>query len=278
MTISTPISASLVKALRDKTDAPIVDCKKALIEAGGDLTKAKEVLRVRLGQNALRVSARPTTEGVIAARVSTDGKAAVILEVTCETDFVARDEIFTTFAQNICQIVLEHQPAHCDALSVLRYNQQETVEQARVRLVGTMGENIAIARFVCLQTALHTFQHYVHNGRIGAIVEYDGPDSLGKDLALHIVASRPVCVSRDQVPEALVAKERAIFLQQAQESGKPAHVVTKMVEGRVTKFLSEITLCEQAFVKNTEHTVQHLLEVCQGHVARFVIFSVGEHQ
>jgi elongation factor Ts len=270
----------MVMELRSRTGLPMMDCKRALTEAGGDLGKAEELLRVKSGARASKAADRIAAEGVIGAFVATDGRTGALVEVNCETDFVARNPDFVSFAGALARIVADKAPADPAALLALP-QAGGTVESARAALVQKIGENVSVRRFVRL-TAAGRLAQYVHGGgRIGVMVAFDGgDDQTGKDVAMHIAASvasvRPVCVSRDQVPRELVERERAIYSAQAAESGKPADIVAKMVEGRVNKFLSEVTLLGQPFVKNPDESVDKYLKSRGAKVERFELYVVGE--
>ena len=276
------IAASTVMELRSRTGLGMMECKKALAETGGDLAKAEELLRVRSGAKASKAAARVAAEGVVGAWLAADSKAGAMVEVNCETDFVARNEDFVAFAKRLAQLAAEKHPADVTALAVLPLD-GGTVETVRQALVQKIGENVSIRRFQRFQTAGRVASYVHGGGRIGVLVEYDGGDeALGKDIAMHVAASgapgaiRPVAVSRNDVPADLIAKERAIFSQQAAESGKPADIVAKMVEGRVAKFLSEVTLLGQPFVKNPDETVEKVLKAKHASVKAFAMFVVGE--
>jgi elongation factor Ts len=271
------ITASMVKDLRDRTDAPMMECKKALTEAGGDLAKAEELLRVRLGNKASKASARTAAEGVVAISISGDGKLGAIVEINCETDYVAKNEDFLKFADSVGELVSAKKPADVGALSALAFG-GATVEQTRAALVGKIGENLSIRRFARIE-AKGKLSHYIHNRKIGVLIDVVGGDEqLGRDLAMHIAASKPKGLSRDDVPVALVQTERKIAEAKAAESGKPANIVEKMVEGSVQKYLKEVTLLGQPFVKDPsgKQTVEALLKARGASVSRFVLYVVGE--
>ena len=243
------ISASMVMDLRQRTGLGMMECKKALTEAAGDLAKAEELLRIRSGAKASKAAGRIAAEGVIGLYVAPDAKTAAMVEVNCETDFVSRNDEFRAFAAELAQIVVRDSPADVAALGARPLASGETVEARRVALVQKIGENMTIRRFA-RRTATGRLASYVHGARIGVLVDVTGgQDALGKDLAMHVAASKPMAVSRDQVPADVVAKERAIAAARAAESGKPANIVDKMVEGAVAKFLAEVTLLAQPFVK-----------------------------
>jgi elongation factor Ts len=272
------ITASMVKELREKTDAPMMECKKALTEASGDLMKAEEILRVRLGNKASKAAGRVAAEGVVAVFIAPDASLGAIVEVNCETDFVAKNEDFLALARNLASLVAEKAPADVAALSALPLG-GSTVEQVRTALVGKIGENMSIRRFARLQ-AKGRLQSYVHGGsKIGVLIDVIGGDeTLAKDLAMHIAASKPVALSKDEVGAELIQRERDIAQQKALESGKPANIAEKMVEGSVQKFLKEVTLLGQPFVKDEtgKTTVEQLLKSKGASVSRFVLYVVGE--
>jgi elongation factor Ts len=270
------ITASMVKDLREKTDAPMMECKKALTEANGDMGKAEEILRVKLGNKAAKASARVAAEGIVGTWLAGDGKLASIVEVNCETDFVAKNPDFLAFVARLAELVAAKNPADVAALSALSIG-DKTVEQTRTELVGRIGENLSIRRFVRIQGKGRIAQ-YVHGGaKIGVMVDVVGGDeTLGKDLAMHIAAAKPVALSRDQVPESLIEKERNIAAAKAAESGKPADIVQKMVEGSVQKYLKEVTLFGQPFVKDDKLTIEQLLKSRGASVPMFTLYIVGE--
>ena len=270
------ISASLVKELRERTGLPMMECKKALTEAGGDMGKAEEILRVKLGNKASKAASRIAAEGVVAAHVARDGKSGALVEVNCETDFVAKNDEFLALAGAIAELVAVRNPADVDALSRLPLK-GATVEDARKALIGKIGENIAIRRFRRIAAA-GRLAVYIHGGaRIGVLVDVTGGDeTLAKDLAMHIAASKPVALSASEVPADLVQRERAIAAAKAAESGKPAAIVEKMVEGSVQKYLKEVTLLGQPFVKNDKQSIEQLLHSRSASVAAFALYVVGE--
>ena len=276
------ISAGMVMELRSRTGLPMMECKKALAEAGGDLPKAEELLRIKSGARASKAADRVAAEGVIGAFVAADGKTGAMIEVNCETDFVARNPDFIAFAGALARLAADKAPADVAALGALA-QAGGTVESARQALVQKIGENLSVRRFVRLSTQGRLAQYVHGGGRIGVTVAYEGGDEqTGKDVALHIAASaapgatRPLAVSRDQVPRELIERERAIYTAQAAESGKPPEIVKKMVEGRLNKFLSEITLLGQPFVKNPDETVEKYLKGRGASVKSFELYVVGE--
>ena len=276
------ISASMVMELRQRTGLAMMECKKALTEAGGDLAKAEDLLRIKSGAKASKAAGRVAAEGVVGAYLAADAKSGAMVEVNCETDFVARNDDFVTLAKRLAQLVAEKNPADVAALSALPLD-AGTVETARVALVQKLGENLSVRRFARFATGGRLAQYLHGGGRIGVTIDFDGADdATGKDIAMHVAASgapgavRPVCVSRDEVPAELIEKERAIYTAQAADSGKPAEIVAKMVDGRIAKFLSEVTLLGQAFVKNPDETVEKYLKSKGATVNSFAMFVVGE--
>nr|WP_257215371.1 translation elongation factor Ts [Pusillimonas noertemannii] len=268
------ITASMVKELREKTDAPMMECKKALTEADGDMARAEELLRVKLGSKASKAASRVTAEGLVGLYVSGDAKKGAVVEVNCETDFVAKNDDFVKFVSDIAQLVADKNPADVAALSELPFA-EGTVESTRSALVGKIGENISIRRFERFETAKQ-LSSYVHGGRIGVLVEFDGSEEVGKDLAMHIAATKPRALDAQGVPAELIEAERSVAAQKAAESGKPAEIVAKMVEGSVQKFLKEVTLLSQPFVKNDKQSVEQMLKEKSASIQRFSIFVVGE--
>jgi elongation factor Ts len=270
------ITAGMVKALREKTDAPMMECKKALAEAGGDLAKAEEILRIRLGNKASRAASRIAAEGVVAAHVAPDGRSGALVEVNCETDFVAKNPEFLALAAAVAELAASRDPATVAALSELPLR-GTTVDEARKALVGKIGENLAIRRFTRM-TAQGRLAVYIHGGaKIGVMADViGGDDALARDIAMHIAATKPVALSAASVPAELVEKERAIAAAKAAESGKPENIVAKMVDGSVQKFLKEVTLLGQPFVKNDKQSIEQLLKSRGASVAGFALYVVGE--
>ncbi|ANN78251.1 translation elongation factor Ts [Bordetella flabilis] len=268
------ITASMVKELREKTDAPMMECKKALTEAQGDLARAEEILRVKLGNKASKAAARVTAEGLIGLYIAPDAKQGAVVEVNCETDFVAKNDDFVAFVNKLAELVATKNPADVAALSELPL-QEGTVETTRTALIGKIGENISVRRFQRMETA-NKLASYVHGGKIGVLVDFNGPDTVGKDLAMHIAATKPKALSAEGVAAADIAAERSVAEQKAAESGKPAEIVAKMVEGSVQKFLKEVTLLSQPFVKNDKQSVEQMLKAEGAGIARFALFIVGE--
>ena len=254
------ITAGMVKELREKTDAPMMECKKALTEADGDMSRAEEILRVKLGNKASKAAARVTAEGIVGIWIAADGKLGAIVEVNCETDFVARNDDFLAFTRELAELVANRNPADVAALSALPMG-GASVEAVRTALVGRIGENMSIRRFARI-AAEGKLASYVHGGsKIGVLIDVVGGDeTLSKDLAMHIAASKPKALSREGVPAQDVERERSIAQQKAAESGKPAEIVAKMVEGTVQKYLKEVTLLGQTFVKDDKLTIEQLLK------------------
>ena len=271
------VTAGMVKELREKTDAPMMECKKALAEADGNMGRAEEILRVKLGNKAAKVSSRIAAEGIVSIDVDASGKVGSIVEVNCETDFVAKNEEFQAFARSLAALVTARAPADVTALSAQPLGGATSVEAARAALVGKIGENISIRRFARI-AALGRILTYVHGGsKIGVLVDLTGgDDSLGKDLAMHIAASKPKALRADGVPAEDIARERSIAQQKAAESGKPAEIQAKMTEGAVQKYLKEVTLLGQPFVKDDKLSIEQLLKQKGATVNTFVLFVVGE--
>ncbi|NMG75012.1 translation elongation factor Ts [Aromatoleum diolicum] len=270
------ITASMVKELREKTDAPMMECKKALTEAAGDMAKAEEILRVKLGSKASKAASRVTAEGIVATYLSADGKLAAMAEVNCETDFVAKNDDFLAFAASVAELVATRNPADVDAISALELGGQ-TVEQVRTALVGKIGENITVRRFVRID-AKGVVASYIHAGaKIGVLVDLVGGDeSLGKDLAMHIAAAKPKALAAAEVSAELIDTERRIAIEKAREAGKPDAMLEKIAEGTVQKFLKEVTLLGQPFVKDDKLTIEALLKSRSASVASFTLYVVGE--
>jgi elongation factor Ts len=270
------ITASMVAELRAKTDAPMMECKKALTEAEGDFDRAEELLRVKLGNKAGKAASRITAEGVVAAVVQ--GTTGALVEVNCETDFVSKNDSFLQFTRSAAQLVADKDPKDVAALSALPLTQDgfgPTVEDVRKGLIGKIGENVSIRRFKRYAGG-GKLASYLHGTRIGVIVEFDGDEVAAKDVAMHVAAMKPVSLSSAEVPSTLIDKERSIATQKAAESGKPADIVAKMVEGSVQKFLKEVSLLNQAFVKNDKQTVEQMLKAANTKVKGFTLYVVGE--
>ena len=271
------ITASMVAELRAKTDAPMMECKKALTEAEGDLVKAEELLRVKLGTKAGKAASRVTAEGVIAAFI--DGSKGAMIEVNSETDFVSKNDSFIAMANAAAKLVAEHNPADVAALSALAYEQDgfgPTLEDVRKGLIGKIGENMSFRRFKRFDGT--SLASYLHGSRIGVVVEFDGDATAAKDVAMHVAAMKPVSVTSADVPAELIEKERTVAAAKAAESGKPADIVAKMVEGSVQKYLKEVSLADQVFVKAADgkQTVAQMLKAANTNVKGFTLYVVGE--
>ena len=272
------ITASMVAELRAKTDAPMMECKKALTEADGDLGKAEEVLRVKLGNKATKAAARITAEGLVAVSITADGKQGAIIEVNCETDFVAKNDEFQALTKNCVELVVSRNPADVAALSSLPLG-DGTVESVRTALVGKIGENMSIRRFERVE-AKGRLVSYIHGGaKIGVLLDLVGGDEqLGKDLAMHIAASKPKALSADGVPADLLETERRIAIEKARADNKPEAMLAKIAEGTVQKYLKDVTLLAQVFVKaeDGKQTVEQLLKAKGASVSGFTLYVVGE--
>ncbi|MFC7408312.1 translation elongation factor Ts [Hydrogenophaga atypica] len=272
------ITASMVAELRAKTDAPMMECKKALTEADGDMAKAEELLRVKLGTKAGKAASRVTAEGVVASFIN--GTTGGLIEVNCETDFVTKNDSFLALANAAAKLVAEHNPASVEALGALAYEQDSfgpTLEDVRKGLIGKIGENMSFRRFKQYSAGAQ-LASYLHGTRIGVVVEFDGNETAAKDTAMHIAAMKPVALSSADVPADLIAKERSVAEAKAAESGKPADIVAKMVEGSVQKYLKEVSLLDQVFVKAADgkQTVGQYLKSTNTTVKGFTLYVVGE--
>ncbi len=272
------ISAAQVKELRQRTGCGMMECKKALVEADGDMDAAAEALRKSGLAKADKKAGRVASEGMIAVEVSGDGKTAVMVEVNSETDFVAKKQEFQDFVRAVAKRVMADAPADVEALMALPLNDGgESVDEARRGLIATIGENINVRRFVRRESTGGALSSYLHGSRIGVLVEVEGGDAdLARDVAMHIAASRPVCVDENEVPQEMLDKEKEIFSAQAEASGKPADIIEKMVSGRIRKFLGEITLLGQPFVKDPDQTVGKLLKGAGATVKGFDRLELGE--
>ena len=270
------ITAKMVADLRAATGLGMMECKKALVETEGDVKAAEELLRIKSGAKASKLAGRTAAEGVVAQFISADGKVGALVEVNCETDFVGKDEGFVAFAKAVAQAVVTGNPADVEALAAVATAEGPTVEEARKALIAKLGENMSVRRFVRYETA-GKVAAYLHGAKIGVLVDLaGGEEQVGKDVAMHIAASKPICVSKEQVPAENLETERRIYTEQAAQSGKPADIVAKMVEGRINKYLAEVTLLGQQFVKNPDITVEKLLKDNQAAVNAFTMFVVGE--
>ncbi|WP_037585474.1 translation elongation factor Ts [Stenoxybacter acetivorans] len=268
------ITAKMVADLRAATGLGMMECKKALVEAEGNMEKAEEILRIKSGAKAGKLAGRTAAEGIIAYAI--DGNIGALVEINCETDFVAKDTSFIDFANQVAKAVVIGNPADVAALADIKTDSGATVEELRKAVIAKLGENISVRRFERYETD-GSLVTYMHGAKIGVMVEHKGGDEQAvRQVAMHIAASKPQCVSADQVDPALIEKERHIYSEQAKESGKPAEIVEKMVEGRVKKFLAEVTLLGQAFVINPDVTVEKFLKDNNAAVIRFAAFHVGE--
>jgi len=270
------ITATMVAELRAKTDAPMMECKKALTEAEGDMVKAEELLRVKLGTKAGKAASRVTAEGVVTSFVN--GNTGAMIEVNCETDFVTKNDSFLALAQAAAQLVAEHNPVDVAALGALAYSQDSfgpTLEEVRKGLIGKIGENMSFRRFKRISGASKVAT-YLHGTRIGVLVEYDGEEVAAKDVAMHVAAMKPVSLSSAEVPADLIEKERSVATAKAAESGKPADIAAKMIEGSVQKYLKEVSLYNQQFVKNDKQTVEQMLKAANTSLKGFTLYVVGE--
>ncbi len=280
------ITASMVAELRAKTDAPMMECKKALTEADGDMAKAEELLRVKLGTKAGKAASRVTAEGVVAASIQ--GNTGALLEVNCETDFVTKNDSFLALANAAARLTAEHNPADVDALGALPYSQDgfgPTLEDVRKGLIGKIGENMSFRRFKYYSGA-SKLASYLHGTRIGVIVEYEGDETAAKDVAMHVAAMKPVSLTSADVPAEFIERERSVATAKADEAnkelvaaGKPAQsaeIVAKRIDGAVQKYLKEVSLFNQPFVKNDKQTVEQMLKAANTTVKSFTLFVVGE--
>ena len=270
------ITAAMVKALREKTDAPMMECKKALTEADGDAAKAEEILRVKLGNKASKAASRVTAEGVIGAYVSPDGKTGAIVEVNSETDFVAKNPEFLKMAADAAKLIAEKAPADVAALSALEL-EGKTLDAIRTALVGKIGENMTFRRFKRLE-AKGKLHKYVHGGsKIATLVDVEGgDDEVAHDIAMHIAASKPKALNAEGIDPALIETERRVAIDKAKEAGKPEAMLERIADGTVKKFLKEVTLLDQPFVKDDKVTIAQLLKSKNANVADFALFVVGE--
>lgn len=274
------ITASMVKELRERTGAGMMECKNALAEADGDMDAAIEALRKKGAAKADKKAGRVAAEGVVLSALSPDRAIGVLVEVNCETDFVAKDDNFRAFAEGVARTVLEEQPADVEGLAGLKLagGSGQTIEEARIDLINKIGEKVSLRRFQVLHAPDGArIGAYTHGTRIGVLVAVEGGrEDLGKDLAMHIAASQPQYVSKDQVPKETLDSEREIFAAQARDSGKPEEIIEKMVQGRLQKHLNEITLLGQPFVKDPDQTVEKLLKAEQARVLAFHRLEVGQ--
>ena len=270
------ITASMVAELRAKTDAPMMECKKALTEADGDMAKAEEVLRVKLGTKAGKAASRVTAEGVVAAHI--DSGVGAMIEVNCETDFVTKNDSFLALAKAAAELIAKHNPADVAALGELAYSQDgfgPTLEEVRKGLIGKIGENMSFRRFKRFASGAK-LAAYLHGTRIGVLVEFDGDEVAAKDVAMHVAAMKPVALTSDDVPAELIERERSVATAKAAESGKPADIAAKMIDGAVQKYLKEVSLFNQPFVKNDKQTVEQMLKAANTNLKGFTLYVVGE--
>ncbi|HXF15399.1 MAG TPA: translation elongation factor Ts [Burkholderiales bacterium] len=270
------ITAGMVKELRERTGLGMMECKRALEEAGGDLKKAEDLLRIKSGAKAGKMASRVAAEGAIGAYVSPDRKRGALVEINCETDFVAKDPHFAGFVKSVAELAAASAITAVDALAQEQLPSGQSVESARQALVMKLGENLSVRR-VAVHKAKGKLAHYLHGTKIGVMLDLEGGDDvLGKDLAMHIAASKPLAISKDQVSAELIARERDIARARATESGKPANLIDKIVDGSVQKYLAEVTLLGQPFVKDDKVSVEKLLTARSAKVNAFTVFIVGE--
>ncbi len=271
------ITAAMVKELRERTGSGMMECKKALQETDGDIDAAIENMRKAGLAKADKKAGRVAAEGRVAIKISDDGKSAVIVEVNCETDFVSGGDEFIGFANDIAATALANKPDTIEALIELPMDGSQTIEDRRKAMISKIGENIQVRRFEIMNADQGAFGSYLHGSRIGVLLEMEnGKDDLIKDVAMHIAASRPICVTEDQVPAETLEKEREILVAQAKDSGKPDNIIEKMVDGRIRKYLAEVTLIGQPFVKDPDKTVGALLKDEGATVTGFIRYEVGE--
>ncbi|MDC0552832.1 translation elongation factor Ts [Methylophilaceae bacterium] len=269
------ITASMVMALRAKTDAPMMDCKKALTEADGDSQRAEEILRVRFGNKASKASSRIAAEGAVSAFISNDGKQGCLIEINSETDFCAKNEEFQQFGSVLARAVVDSNPSSVEELALVTV-EGKTIEEMRTGLIGKIGENITPRRFQLLQ-AKGSLHAYLHGAKIGVILDLEGGnEELGKDIAMHIAAAKPKAIDQSGVDSELIETERRVAIEKAKEAGKPEDMLEKIATGTVNKFLKEVTLLNQAFVKDDKLSIQDLLKKSDATVHAFTMYSVGE--
>jgi len=269
------ITASMVMALRAKTDAPMMDCKKALTEADGDSQRAEEILRVRFGNKASKASSRIAAEGAVSAFISNDGKQGCLIEINSETDFCAKNEEFQQFGSVLAKAVVDSNPSSVEELALVTV-EGKTIEEMRTGLIGKIGENITPRRFQLLQ-AKGSLHAYLHGAKIGVILDLEGGnEELGKDIAMHIAAAKPKAIDQSGVDSELIETERRVAIEKAKEAGKPEDMLEKIATGTVNKFLKEVTLLNQAFVKDDKLSIQDLLKKSDATVHAFTMYSVGE--
>ncbi len=269
------ITASLVKELRERTGSGMMECKKALVETDGDIDAAAELMRKSGAAKADKKAGRVAADGAIKAMVSDDGKTAVILEINSETDFVAKDENFQAFTDEVLATVAQQQPVSVDALATMTMANGQSVEEARQALIAKVGENIQVRRFEILESSA-SIASYLHGARIGVLVDSSADTDLARDIAMHVAAVNPQFVDQDSVPTEFIETEKSILVAQAESSGKPAEIIEKMIQGRLEKLLAEVTLLGQPFVKDPDQKVGKLLSNAGASVTRFIRYEVGE--
>lgn len=269
------ITASLVKELRERTGSGMMECKKALVETDGDIEAAAELMRKSGAAKADKKAGRVAADGAIKVTVSEDGKSAAILEINSETDFVAKDDNFQAFADDVLTTVAQQKPASVEALSAMALSNGQSVEEARQALIAKVGENIQVRRFEIIESE-NAIASYLHGARIGVLVDSSADSAMARDIAMHIAAANPQFVDRDAVPSEFVDKEKTILIAQAESSGKPAEIIEKMTQGRLDKFLAEVTLLGQPFVKDPDQKVEKLLADSGASISDFVRYEVGE--
>lgn len=269
------ITASLVKELRERTGAGMMECKKALVETDGDIEAAAELMRKSGAAKADKKAGRVAADGAIKALVSEDGKTAVIVEINSETDFVAKDENFQAFSDQVATAIMENRPGSVEEVSAMTLPSGQTVEEARQALIAKVGENIQVRRFELVSTE-GGIASYLHGSRIGVLVDSTATAEMSRDVAMHIAAVNPQYVDQDSVPAEFIEKEKGILIAQAESSGKPAEIIEKMIQGRLNKLLAEVTLVGQPFVKDPDQTVGKLLSSAGASISGFIRFEVGE--
>ncbi|MBM4189866.1 MAG: elongation factor Ts [Betaproteobacteria bacterium] len=269
------ITAAMVKQLREMTDAPMMDCKRALGESDGDMTRAEEILRVKFGNKAAKSASRVAAEGIVGIHITADGKLGSMIEVNCETDFVAKNDDFLALVKNLAEMVVTQNPADVAALSAMKIGDQ-TVEEIRTALVGKIGENMSLRRFVRVESQGKLAQ-YIHGGaKIGVLVDITGDETTARDVAMHIAATKPKSLDASGVSQALIDTERRVAIEKAREAGKPEAMLEKIAEGTVQKFLKEVALLTQPFVKDDKQTIEQLMKSKGGTVHGFTLYMVGE--
>jgi len=269
------ITASMVMALRGQTDAPMMDCKKALTEADGNMTRAEEILRVRFGNKASKAAGRIAAEGIVSAYITKDGKFGSLLEVNSETDFCAKNEEFLNFTNKVVQVIVEQKLKVIDGLGDVKID-DITIEELRTQLIGKIGENITPRRFINL-SAKGTLYSYIHGSKLGVILDLEsGNEELGKDIAMHIAATKPKAIDQTGIDSELIETERRVAIEKAKEAGKPEEMLSKIADGTVKKFLKEITLLNQSFVKDDKITIETLLKKNNATIHAFHIYIVGD--